>query len=399
MAIDSWAVSAIDNLIRGASCDKADNALFCGRQNDTAYFYEGLFTTTLIDSQAFGYAEIQQATADEAGNTPTAWYNTELLVLYSGRLTSSIIDSQSTSAFDVDATGISFDGADTPWTGLATDYLRVFVGQFTSTEDTNRSLGNIAPNGIERVPFTDRMGPLSYDISVSDSISVGETVARFVSVPPLRELSVSDSIAVSETVVPSILALHEISVSDSISIAETVDEFTNTDIIFIATRDATLTPIFNFSGTVIEVFVNDESEGTFTSGVAKDIVVTGADVIRYASSKAWTGVTKVLFDGDFISGDISQFATFINLTDLDANATQLSGNLSVLSLLVDLVLLDLSYTYISADADCLNTQVLMTTCNVDDCELPEAEVDNLLASLVINEDAGGSGRDCLVRAD
>ena len=78
---------------------------------------------------------------------------------------------------------------------------------------------------------------------------------------------------------------------------------------------------------------------------------------------------------------------------------KITGNLSVLAPLVNLTDLDLSYTEINVDSNCLNTQTLMTNLDVSKCRLTPTEMENLMASLVINEAAGEPARDCTVIAD
>ncbi len=235
-----------------------------------------------------------------------------------------------------------------------------------------------------------------YSIYPTETITVVETV-----VVERSGISASETIAVAETVAVEKLSVGPLSanVSETIAVTETLSGFVNKDIMFTVTTGSTLTPKFTFTGTVIEVFIDDVSDGTFTSGVSKNVIVTNGQEVRYASSNPWTNVTAVDFSGDNISGDIVQFAPFSVLTSLIFSDTQLSGNLSAFVLLVSLVTLQAYTTSITADVNCLDTQVLMTDCQVQNCGLNESEMDNLIASLVVNEAAGGAGRDCVVIAN
>jgi len=87
------------------------------------------------------------------------------------------------------------------------------------------------------------------------------------------------------------------------------------------------------------------------------------------------------------------------LTYLQLGSISASGDISNLANLTLLTYLNLGGTSVTGDANCLDTQVLMTIFNGSWCSWSETEVGNCLASLVINEAAGDSARDCNVTID
>ena len=210
---------------------------------------------------------------------------------------------------------------------------------------------------------------------------------------------VTDSIAIAEVKYQTVPRIFPVNVSDTIAVVETVAGFNNKDIEFTVTVSGAATPRFDFANTQIDAYIDDVWHSTFTSGVPNTIPVLVGEVLRYTSSNSWTNVTKVFFDGDFITGDIGQFAWMTSLSTLVISSTELSGNLSQLAELTMLISLQAHTTNITADAGCLDTQILMTECQVHNCDLSASEMDNLLASLVVNEAAGSAGRDCVVSAN
>ena len=193
-------------------------------------------------------------------------------------------------------------------------------------------------------------------------------------------------------------------------------------LVFTATADATLTPLFIYTGDTIEYYVDGVYGGTLASGVAGSIAVTTGQAISYRKPDGWLGVTQCSLSGDAISGSINQLSaltslTYLNLyntsvsgdisnlsnltllTYLNLGGTSVTGNISSLSALTSLDKLYLYSTSVTGDANCLDTQVLMTIFNGSWCSWSETEVGNCLASLVINEAAGDSARDCNVTID
>jgi hypothetical protein len=153
-------------------------------------------------------------------------------------------------------------------------------------------------------------------------------------------------------------------------------EFTATELEFTATENATLTPKFTYTGTTMEYYVDGVLGGTLASGADGSIVVTTGQVVVYKKPDGWSGVTYCNLSDDKISGNIGQFTTLTSLT-----------------------LLYLYSTSVTASANCLNAQILMTTLQAYDCNWTETEVNACLASLVINEAAGLTTRDCTVTID
>ena len=197
-------------------------------------------------------------------------------------------------------------------------------------------------------------------------------------------------------------------------------------IVFTSTDGSDIDPKFTFSSPDVNITyqVSGGGEsGSFVSGVEHAaITIANGATITYTTDGDWSGVTAVSMNGDAVSGSISQFTPFTSLTYLSLHNTSVEGNISALAGMTELIYLHMSYTSVegnisalagmteltylhmyntsvSANANCLDTQRLMTNFQAQDCGWTDAEVDNCLASLVVNEAAGDSGRDCAVTID
>lgn len=170
-------------------------------------------------------------------------------------------------------------------------------------------------------------------------------------------------------------------------------------IAFTATATTDITPKFTFSGENITWEVNAGGTTAFVSGAAPTIGVILGDTITYTTDGDWSGVTGLFFNSDKVSGDVSQFSPFISVSSFTIPSTLIFGNLSDVSNVTAVVFFDVRFSSVTADSGCLDTQVLMTALQASSCNWTQQEVDNCLESLVVNEVAGSSARDCDVNIE
>ena len=108
---------------------------------------------------------------------------------------------------------------------------------------------------------------------------------------------------------------------------------------------ATLTPMFTFPSGTIEVEIDDVSDGFFTSGVSKDVVVAAGEKVEYICSD-WDAITGIEIQNDHLNCDVGawQLPTDLTVLNLGSFQTGYSGDISSWVLPTGLVDFDISYT-------------------------------------------------------
>lgn len=88
-----------------------------------------------------------------------------------------------------------------------------------------------------------------------------------------------------------------------------------------------VTPLFNFPSGTIKVYIDGAYEEDLTSTVEANITLGVGEVIEYVASD-WDSITRIDFDSDKVSGDISGWVLPDSLSSFYVHLTSVSGDIS-----------------------------------------------------------------------
>jgi hypothetical protein len=209
---------------------------------------------------------------------------------------------------------------------------------------------------------------------------------------------------------------------------------------FTGTGTGNLTPKVTFSSGTVDLYIGGSFSTSLTTATEASVAVTVGQSVQYVFSNP-ESVTAIDFASDNIAGPISQLRQFTNLTVLSLNncslitgdLSDLTGmsltylNLNSCSLvtgdLSDLTgmsltflnlnscslvtgdlsdLAGMSLTFLSLyscslvtwTSGALDTKTVMTTCNLGNMGLIQADVTSILLSCTVNDAAGSPARNC-----
>ncbi len=161
-------------------------------------------------------------------------------------------------------------------------------------------------------------------------------------------------------------------------------------IVIAATASTTIDPYFEFPSGTIEAKVNGISEGFFTSGVPKDIVVVDEDVIEYICSD-WDAITVIDFWNSSVGGSVAGWVLPSSLEELYFTNTSISGDISGWPDLSLLNTLELDNSQVDYDSSTGSFEDAQNGLEIDfyNCLLTETQVDNVLLDLVTSAATNG----------